>query len=47
LLNGREKVVKNYEKPTITTFDEKKIVENTDKIKISAPPPSAWSCVRG
>lgn len=39
--------MKKYEKPTVTTFDEKKAMENADKVKVSGPPPSAWSCVRG
>ena len=39
--------MKKYEKPSITTFDEEKLVENVDRIKVSGPPPSAWSCVRG
>lgn len=39
--------MKKYEKPTITTFDEKALMENADSIKVSGPPPSAWSCVRG
>ncbi len=38
---------KKYEKPTITTFDERNAVESVDSVKVSGPPPSAWSCVRG
>jgi hypothetical protein len=38
---------KNYEKPSVTTFEEKAVIENMETVKVSAPPPSAWSCVRG
>jgi len=37
-----------YEKPTITTFDaEEATAAATMDKKVSSPPPSAWSCVRG
>ncbi len=39
--------MKKYEKPTIVTFDEKSVIENSNDVKVSGPPPSAWSCVRG
>lgn len=35
-----------YEKPTITSFDERAVLESAE-VKVSSPPPSAWSCVRG
>jgi len=38
---------KKYEKPSITTFEERSVVESMDNVKVSGPPPSAWSCVRG
>lgn len=39
--------MQKYEKPTVTTFDEEALVKTVDEIKVSGPPPSAWSCVRG
>ena len=37
-----------YEKPTITTFDaEEAVVNSSIDQKVTSPPPSAWSCVRG
>ncbi len=38
--------MKKYEKPSIVTFDEKTVLMESE-VKVSAPPPSAWSCVRG
>jgi len=38
----------NYEKPLVMSFEAEKMEkEATMDKKVSNPPPSAWSCVRG